>query len=240
MEMTFDLTPRQAARVLEQALRAQAAADLEVRSLREGESLRGVLEARDGALLRVRVELPPGRPAPLAFVGAFCEVRVQLSGQAYWFSTCIVDVGEGAPTYFTLEAPATIQVFNRRRFERQTVQVATKVKLLPVGHAPVIGLLEDIGSHGLACTVATDEGNEAVFIGDALRMIFELPGVDEPFETVAVACSKSCSKDKQLLTCGFEFAPDPSDEAALATLQRLRAALFAMMNNRTKSPEDEA
>jgi hypothetical protein len=239
MEFTFDLTPRQAARVLEQALHTKAKIDLEVRSLRDGDSLHGALESRDGALLRVRVDLPAGRTPPLAFVGAFCEVRVHMGSQAYWFSSCIVDVSESHPVYFTLESPSLIQVFNRRRFERQSVQIATKVKLLPAGGLPaIVGLLEDIGTHGLACTLAMDEANEALLIGDPIRISFELPGVDQPFETTAIVCSKSCSKDKQLLTAGFEFAPDPNESTAQNTMTRLRQTLFAMMNNRGKTDDE--
>lgn len=235
MQLAIDLTPRQAARVLEQALRAQAGLEIEPRNLSGDEPLRGTLIGREGELLSV--ELRDGKLVlPLGvLIGAFCEVRTVLSGELYLFTSCVFDaLADSVPGRVLMVIPETIQVVNRRQFERTNATVASQVRIW-VGEerTPAVGLLANVSADGLACNLPGTDLDAVLSLGDPLRVSFELAGFDEIFELSAVLCNKALARDQQQLSLGLKFDARADDPMAQHALQRVRAALAQLMANST-------
>jgi len=240
MQLAIDLTPRQAARVLEQALRARATLEIEPRNLPEGEPLRGKLVGREGELLSVQM-LDEKFGLPLSvLMGAFCEIRTVLSGELYLFTTCVLDaILDSSPGRVLMVIPETIQVANRRQFERTNVTVASQVRVWTgAPHAPSVGLLANVSAEGLACNLPGTALDEALSLGDHLRVSFELAGFDGLFELPATVCNKTLTGDRQQLSLGLKFDVRSDDLGARRALQRLRAALFQLMANFTDMDGD--
>ncbi|WP_320046871.1 PilZ domain-containing protein [uncultured Ilyobacter sp.] len=235
MQLAIDLTARQAARVVEQAVRAQPEIELEPRNLPEDEPLRGKLIGREGEMLAV--ELASMRAAtPLAvLMGAFCEIRVQLSGEMYLFTTHVLDAAEdGKQQRIMIAQPDMVQVLNRRGFERTNATVASQVRVrVPSQPSPAIGLLANVSPDGLACNLPGTALDHALALGDELRVSFELAGFDEIFELPCVLRNKDIMRDKQQLFLGLEFNVRTGDKADELGLQRLRAALYELMTDMT-------
>jgi hypothetical protein len=240
MQLAIDLTPRQAGRVLEQALRAQADLEIEPRNLPGEELLRGKVLGREGELLCVQV-LDEQLPLPLgALIGAFCELRMVLSGEMYLFATCIYDALETPePGRVFLAIPEVIQVANRRHFERTNATVASQIRIWVSGNeTPFVGLLADVSAEGLACNLPGAALDKSVSLGDELRVSFELAGFDEMFDLPASVCNKSLSKDQHMLLLGLKFSVGPDDAVAQHALQRVRAVLFELTTNLSDMDSD--
>jgi hypothetical protein len=235
MQLAIDLTPRQAARVVEQALRAQAALEIEPRNVPGDEPLQGKLVGREGELLSVQVRGEKFALPLNVFVGAFCEVRTVLSGELYLFTTCVFDaVEDPVPPRLLMIVPETIQVANRRQFERTNATVASQVRLWTGAEpTPVVGLLANVSADGLACNLAGTTLDEALALGDELRVSFEVAGFDEIFELPMVLCNKTLTGDRQQLSLGLKFNVQADDPLARHALQRVRAALSQLMTNLT-------
>ncbi len=240
MQLAIDLTPRQAARVLEQALRACAELELEPRNLPEGDPLGGKLLGREGELLAVQMgATPPGVPLSV-MIGAFCEVRTVLSGELYTFSTCVLDVVDDPPPQrLLIVVPETIQVVNRRQFERTNATVASQVRLW-VGSqtTPAIGLLANVSADGLACNLPGTSLDKELALDDELRAHFELAGFDGVFELPVVLCNKILTRDTQQLSLGMNFNVRPDNPVDCAALERLRAALTELAAKTTDMDGD--
>lgn len=240
MQLAIDLTPRQAARVIEQAVRAKAQFEIEPRNLPDGEPLRGTLLGREGELLSVQME-SQGLDLPLTvLIGAFCEVRTELSGELYLFTTCVLDVVEDPPPGRTLiVVPELIQVLNRRQFERTNATVASQVRLWSGAQpTPAVGLLANVSADGLACNLPGTGLDQSLTLGDELRVSFELAGFDEIFELPATLCNKLLTTDRQQLSLGLRFNVGADDAVARHTLERLRAILYQLMTSFTNTDGD--
>ncbi|MBN2447549.1 MAG: PilZ domain-containing protein [Phycisphaerae bacterium] len=233
MQAVIDLTPRQARRVLEQALRGGADLEIEPRTRPEDEPLHGRIIGQDGNLLRV--DLVEGAPRlPVAtLLGAFCDVRMVLSGQLYLFSTCVVDVLDThSPVRLLLAVPDTIHVANRRRFERRTLSEFTQVRLWPQGSkTPYICELCNISGDGLACRMVRGELEELLLVGDEVRVRFGMMSSGEVFELQSVVCNKSVTHDRTQLIVGVEFRSSPADQQTTDAVRRLRTALCELATN---------
>ncbi len=235
MQLSIDLTPRQAARVLEQALRAGADLELEPRNLPDSNPLHGKLLGREGELLAVQVHDAPSSVPLSVLIGAFCEVGTVLSGELYRFSTYVMDVvDDPPPRRLLMVVPETIQVANRRQFERTNATVASQVRLW-VGSqtAPAVGLLANVSADGLACNLPGTTLDSELALGDELRVHFELAGFDGVFELPAVLCNKILTRDTQQLSLGMNFNVRPDCPPDRNALERLRAALQELMANST-------
>lgn len=230
MELAIDLTARQAARVFEQALRVQVELEVEPRNLPDDQPLRGQLLGREGELFSVQV-LDGKLGLPLSvLIGAFCEVRMVLSGEMYLFSTYILDViEEPLPLRVLMVVPETVQVANRRQFERTNATVASQVQLWVRGPGvPYVGLLANVSADGLACNLPGTAADEALSLGDELRVSFELAGFDEVFELPVILCNKTLAGGRQELRLGMKFNVQPDDPAARHALERVHAALHEL------------
>lgn len=239
MHSAFELTPRQSARLVEQALRARAALEIEPRTALDGHVIHGTLDGREGNLLSVRLAPAEGDGLPTGLVGVFCDVHMVQSEQLYCFSTCVLDVSDtGSPVYLLLATPEFVQVSNRRRFERHSVPVAAQVRIAPQSPSPTyVALLADVSVVGLACSLPNPTDDQALLIGDPVRLNFELPGLDRSFDLPAIVCNKSVTADKQLLTLGLEFAVPPGERDARETYERLKAAIYSMTAEAARTDE---
>lgn len=231
MQPAIDLTPRQGARVIEQALRAKAELEIEARSLPADQVLKGRLVARDGELLAIQLSDVPAQPELL--VGAFCDVRTSLSNELYLFTTFVMAVPEEDHGRRILVAmPDQVQVANRRRYERTNATIASQVRIWTArASAPTIGLLANVSADGLACHLPGTGLDAELALGDSLRVSFELAGFDEIFDLPAVLCNKQLMPERQQLLLGMKFNPRPDDPVARHTLERLRAALVELTTN---------
>ncbi len=238
MLAAIDLTQRQAARVVEQALCTRAQVEVEPR-LGEG-ALRGHFLGRQDGLLRVELH-DHGQDWPLtSLVGAFCDVVTVLSGQMYRFSTCILNVVETQPQAVLLAPPDTVQVSNRRRYDRKSFPEPAVIQVWPAdGGDPLVGMLNEIGMAGLGCCLGRPQGDDRLLIEDSVRVRFQLPGVGETFELQAVVCNKSSTHDSQNIGIGLEFSPPLFGNDLDATQTRLRDALAREFSGPARSEGDE-
>ncbi|KKM80899.1 hypothetical protein LCGC14_1335220 [marine sediment metagenome] len=239
--LRLELTSRQAARVIEQALCNRALLEISPRVFADDEPLSGTLVARDGDLLRVELHDVARESGLTGLAGAFCEVRVVLSDNLYTFTTCIFDLSDSAvPQCLYLGVPDAMQVANRRRFERQSGLPSTCVLLWPAHCAdPSTSELVDIGIDGLGLKVSRDELEDILLVGDPVRLRFDLPGTEEIFNVAATVCSKNPTPDPDEIVVGLEFGVDANDARTQRSLERLRAVLSAMATNTTQTEGEE-
>jgi len=225
MLAAIDLTARQAARVLREALQTRAQMEIEPRS--RDVTLVGNLTARDGELLWLDLH-DRGEDWPLAgLVGAFCDVRTVLSGQLYTFCTCILDSNDNtAPQRIALAAPDLIQVINRRRFDRKPVRQPLAVEVWTgQANAPLVGTLRDIGMAGLSCRLPRREAEQQLLIDDQVQIRFRLESSAEPFSLSSTVTVKTPDADEQHLIVGLEFCVPPAGSPEEPVFRRLRTLL---------------
>lgn len=225
MISSLDLTERQAARVLEQAVRLRAKLEIEPRPETHIEPLWGIIAGREQDLLSVELLGARGEAPVRSLMGCMCDTRTILAGQLYMFETAIVDVSERtAPIRIALTAPTVIRVANRRRFGRRAPVDAVPVRLLPAGAAqPIIGALSDLSRTGLGVRVARAGADELLLIGDQVDTEFSLPWSKTVYALAASVCSKTACQGSDEMAIGLEFSP--IDATQQASLELLRATL---------------
>lgn len=239
MNYALDLTPRQAARALEQAVRARARVELEPRNRPDSDVLSGVIGCRQGFLLRI--DLPTLAPGAILIdlIGSFCDARVEMGDELYLFTTNVLDVVDDLePPRLLLASPEHLQVLNRRRFERTNAVIASQARVLSVGHPTAVGLLASVSASGVALNLPGVDADDYLYVGDAVRVNFELAGFPGRFELPAVICNKSFNADRSVLTTGLEFALDAADASAAHELARLQAALCELTTQLSESEGD--
>jgi len=239
MQAAIELTPRQTARVLEQALRAHVRLEIELAA--RDERLAGrLLSRQDGLLL---IELPDPGPAPplTSLIGAFCDVTMILSGQRYLFATCVADYVENTlPQRLRLAVPEVVQVTNRRRFDRLRQPHPAPLQLwVTRAPRPWVGTLTSLGPAGLGGRLPRAELDDLLLIEDEVRVGFHLPSTGESFDLAAVVCFKTPTLDGQRLDVGLELCVPQPDEPTQRALERLRTAL-AHGYTRSRSPGESA
>ncbi len=223
MLVALDLTARQAARVLEQAVRSRVKLEIDPRPEATGALLWGTLEGREDDIFLVNLYHPGAQAALPHLVGAMCDVRMILSDQLCMFSSFVVDVRDNTvPQRLTLAVPDTIQVANRRRFTRKTPTEPVPVRLsLGPAQGNFVAILCNIGPTGLGCRTTNPELDEALLIGDEVQLEFVLPWAHDVFTVRASVCTKNGTGEEGHMTVGFDFNLAQSD----ASLESLRAAL---------------
>ncbi len=240
MIAALELTRRQAARAIREAIHNRAGLEIETRIDPNVTPLCGQITGQAGNRLRVRLE-PTDHPlSPDTWIGAFCDVRMTLGGALYLFTSCVLDVhSDASGTTLELALPSQIQLCNRRRFERTPATIASRVYLWPQGaESPHLGLLHNIGPHGLACRFPGTQLDEKLLLGDPVRVGFELPGFDEAFELPATVCNKSSRQQGQELLVGLEFTPADDDVVGQHTLARLQACLVELVSQQDSQTDE--
>jgi hypothetical protein len=224
MVASMDLTPPQAARVLEQALRLQAHIELEVRPVGlQGRTLSGRIVGRENNLLRVRPAPGVDVNEPL-LIGACCDALLVLNAERYEFSTCIIDLGAAQAPELLLAMPPGIQVANRRRYVRRVPRDPWTVQLwVRGGDMSTTCAITDLAPTGIAARGHRGDLDDVLFVGDTIRVTIDTPDGNS-YDLPAVICTKTLERDKQSMTVGLEFPPNASPED-LITLSRYRAAL---------------
>ncbi len=225
-EVMFELTGRQANRMMGHALRSHALLRLELRTLEAGEVLHGAMAGEEGDLLHV--DLPTSTPhTPLhLMLGAYCDAQVTLHGTLYMFTTSIQDVLSTPDTRLVMAKPTSVFAANRRRHERRQLERFAQVRLWPASSAtPYIGELLNVSTEGVACRMIRGELDELLLVGDEARVHFELPGCDEDFEAPVLICNKSGTADGTQMTVGLEFNLLRAGPETHAIIDRLRTAL---------------
>jgi len=236
MEIALEMTQRQSRRVIEQAVRGRVSVVIEPRVGTQGATIHGTVDGREGNLLSVRIEQASESDPPSVLIGTFSEVRLAVAGQHYLFTTCVLDVSDATtPIYVLLAVPNTIQVANRRRFERYSVPTAAQVRMRRAGaQGPeFVALLADVSADGMSCSLSAPKEDDALLVGEPLDVVFELPGYDEHFDLPGTVCNRALTPDKQLLTLGLEFTGSASDPTQRRSIERLQAAMYEIMNTTT-------
>jgi hypothetical protein len=237
MLVALDLTARQAARVLTQAVRTHARLEIDPRSLFLDPPLGGTLESSDAAHLVVALTDGHERVTLATLVGAMCDVRTILSRQLYLFSTAILEANDGAAKRLRLAIPQSIQVANRRQFARRSPTEPVPVRLTVPGAAqPLVGQLTNISRNGLGCRGGRQELDGVLLIGDEIHTEFVLPWATQVFALPATVCTKTVCHDRSNLLVGLEFAAQAP--ATRATLELLRTALDSETRRLTEMDGD--
>ncbi len=240
MIAALELTQRQVARVIREAIHNRARLEIETRIAENVTPLCGQITGQTGNRLRVQLEPSDVEISPDRWIGAFCDVRMTLSGALYLLTSCVLDVrSETGQAVLELATPANIQLCNRRRFERTSATIASRVYLWPAGaESPHLGLLHNIGPHGLACRFPGTQLDEHLLLGDPVRVGFELPGFDEAFELPATVCNKSARQQRNELLVGLEFTPADDDVVGQHTLARLQACLVELVSQQNSETDE--
>lgn len=221
MLMALDLTAAQAARVLNQAVRTRAQLEIEPRPETLNRILWGRVDGRDEQVLRVDLH-ERDLPFPLsALVGSFCDIRSVLSGDLYLFSSCVIDAIEAtAPQRLLLSLPTAIQLVNRRKQARRVPIAPMAVTITAHQDMELRGEVANLSSLGVACRVARAAADEALLLGDEVRVQFEFTWLSESFELPALVCGKSGTVEPQQMLLGLEFVTT-GESGAQPALQRL-------------------
>jgi hypothetical protein len=226
VQAVIDLTERQLRRVLEQALRSHSPIELEPRT-RKDCVLQGefIERTEDGFRIRLADDSPTLELYEL--IGAYIDARLVMSGQLYMFSTCVIEADlQSEDSDLVLAEPYAMHVANRRRYERRTLAEFAQVQIwLSDSQTPFYGELCNVSGEGLACRMIRGALDEALLIGDTVRVGFELPGPGESFTLPGALCTKALSKDGNQLIVGIEFDAQPADPVTRLALDRLRAVL---------------
>ncbi len=225
MISSLDLSERQAARVLEQAVRSRAKLEIEPRPDSHVDPLWGIVAGREQDLLTIELLNARGEAPIRALLGCMCDARTILAGQLYMFETAIVDVSERtAPIRLSLTVPGSIRVANRRRFGRRAPIDAVPVRLLPASAAqPIITALIDLSRTGMGVRVARAGADELLLIGDEVDAEFSLPWSRAVYALTLTVCSKTACQGSDEMSVGLEY--NPKDATQNAALELLRAAL---------------
>jgi len=227
MLCTLELNERQSARMLAQALQNQAKLELEPRPEICETLLWGSLVGQQPDGLDVTLHDVDPHVDIVTLLGAACDARTILTGQLYLFSTYIVDAAQTPRGgRLRLAPPLTVQVANRRRFQRRTPHEPVPIRLLiPEQAEPHLGHLANIALGGMACRVQADEIGELLLIGETIDVEFALPWTHEIFRLSTVICSKNKDSDPRQLHVGLEFAT--TDASSASRLEDLRRALVS-------------
>ncbi len=226
MSYAFDLTKRQAERVLQQAQRMQARLEIEPRGWQSEQPICGALKSIDANLLSIELDRDARQLSLSSLVGAFCDVRTVLSDQVYNFGTCVLHVYDATtPRRLVLAVPESVQVCNRRQFVRRPAPQTSVVHiLLPGLSEPCMGELCSASGNGMACRVARELEDEFL-IGEPAQARFELPGLEGFFDLPTIICNKTPSSDGNGLAVGLQFDLDDDNAGQRQAIERLRAFL---------------
>jgi hypothetical protein len=263
MPFAIDLSPRQSARTLEQAIRHRAEVLMEPRVWEEPEPVTCRLEPspdsgsrRDGtATIILSYDLASDTAADTKarveqfynLVGTYCDFAVRLGENVYLFSADVTRVIRPIEPVtglmIHLSRPETLQVAQRRRFRRFQLADSTKVRLSwrREGEPPNegVGWLCNVSADGLACRTDTAVG-ERVWIGETIRVDFTLsPSDPQRFVFDAVVCAKTPAGSEGKSIIGMHFQIDPQLAMARQMAEALRRRLWDRNMLTSRTPDEE-
>jgi hypothetical protein len=226
MKYAVDLSERQSARTLEQAVRHRAMIIVEPRVWLDMEGIKGRIIDLDDADAIIEITEDP-LTALDVIVGTYCDGSVLLGRDQYLFSTNITSVGiEGKHWHVRLARPIRLQVQQRRRYWRVELAQSSKVELRHGEPARAIGagMLCNISGEGLACLVDVPLA-EQIGIGDTVYTSFSLPDSDRTFELAGILCNKTPASQPDRTIIGMQFL-EPASSGTAGPARDLHAVLL--------------
>lgn len=166
----IELPEAESRRLIEDAFRAHAAAELTVTG--RGEGVAGVVsDLADDTLA-----ITPTAAQRVDATSGSCDVRIAGSGTAFWFRAD-VRLADGADPggAIVLDRPRRVLTHQRRRFWRASVRSSSTVSLGTDATSWHHGALLNISVCGLACRVAEHAGPSCT-VGEKLRVRFRVDG----------------------------------------------------------------
>jgi hypothetical protein len=264
MPFAIDLSPRQSARTLEQAMRHRAEVLVEPRTWEEAEPLSCRLEPamdtgsrRDGGarLIVLSYDLSAeNQPEPRSsieqlcrLVGTYCDLAIRLSENIYLCSSDVIrvirPVEPNGALYLHLARPEMLQVAQRRRFRRFPLADSARVRISwkrdaePAGEG--VGWLCNISPDGLACRTDLQVA-EQLLIGETVRVDFALSPTDpQRFVFDAAVCNKIPAGTEGRIIVGLQFQTDPQLASSLQMAETLRRRLWGRSILASRASDEE-
>lgn len=255
MSYAIDLSSRQSARTLEQAVRQQAKVVLEPRAWEGFDHLlcRMDLPSMEldatpvltlAVLSRGEASIQPQgveqkHPAPVtnddlrSLIGTYVDALILLGEQRYMFSSDLLRIlsptGGDDLHRVHLTRPNIVQVAQRRRFRRIRLSHSAQVDLFwqreGLGRMGGVGWLCNISGDGLACRTE-ERVADMLWIGDEIEMEFTLvPGDSERFRLQGAVVNKTPTGNLGKTILGVQFATDESHPESARAAQLLRQRL---------------
>ncbi len=263
MPFAIELSPRQSARTMEQAIRHRAEVLMEPRVWESQEPVTCRFEPspdgggrREGSGVIVlsydlAVEAPPDVRLRMEefyqLSGTYCDLAIRLGENVYLCSSDVTRVTKPleppSGLLIHLSRPETLQVAQRRRYRRFPLADSTRVRITwrREGEPPSegTGWLCNVSADGLACRTDVNIG-EQLFIGETVRVDFSLARTDpQRFVFDAVICNKTPAGTQGKMIVGLHFLIDSQLASAVQMAESLRNKLRerSMLPTRTPGPE---
>ncbi len=231
MRFTYDLSPSQSDRIIDQAVRHRAEVVLAPRAWTDEGGLTTRLHGSEGELLLV--EGQAGSQSQVeSIVGVHIDAQLVLGGTLYLFDSHLVDTDFSKPDALLLIArPPVLQVGQRRRFQRRTLMTKCNVRLTwEQDRQPreATGRLLNLSGDGMACRLDAETA-EQLEAGGALNVMFHPSEAEMPFEFQGIVTNLSEAGSEGYALLGLQFKFSPDDAASQESRKRLCDMLYARL-----------
>lgn len=219
----IDMNRTQSHRIIEHALRVRAEVSVWPCTQADERPVAGPLAGRTDAGLVIQATHDS---APLPLVSAYCEAGFRLDDARFMFSTHIIHVAQDENACrLEIALPDSIQVLQRRRYQRRELRGNATIKIAPPNGAArgaIAAALLNIGPGGLACRC--DRASADRFGIDApVRVSFALREGNMAFEFDAHIRGKTSGAEPEHLILAVAFAPNSEQRE---DIERLTEALY--------------
>jgi hypothetical protein len=220
--VVVDISPDVTVRIIERAVRKNAAIRLEFSEVLGIDEQVGRLTCarRDSLIVTLDVVRPEA-----TWRSACCDGSFMLDHAEYMFTSSILDFSTNGPSgALEILRPELLQTWQRRRFMRATVADSARVVLSAPGdfdHPWFAGDILNVSEDGLACRVERVDADRRA-IGDVLGVKFPLGSDDRPHTLNAVVKSKTPGGTEGTIILGIQFDAGAEESEAKS---RLAAAL---------------
>jgi hypothetical protein len=218
----ISLDGRQSARLVEQAIRAQAPVCLRTKLTTIPERLTGRILDAAGDSLIIQIDQSP-EVGPLQ--SACCDASLDFHGSEYWFATNVLSglMVEGE-LRLELSRPHVLQTRQRRRFVRTNLAQSAVVYISQagqIGPSAIEGELLNLSLNGLACRVSRRDADRYP-VEEQVALSFTVGAAEDQIALEAKLRSKTRASDEASIIVGLEFTQlDQRPEQ----VERLRRAL---------------
>lgn len=223
MQFCYELTDRQSARVIEQAIREQATIRLDPHYSSGLEPFAVQMTGEDAEYLTFHILEDQGDAGQGLMPGQYCQAQFSLGESVYLLSVYVIELDAASLTLKT-GRPKLVQILERRKFIRTSVAAPTMLTLRWLSQdRQAQASLFNVGGGGLAFRVSKDLGDD-IAVGDLLEIDFELQGIPRQFTFKVNICNKTITSDEQSVIVGSQFQEAPED-SQLGDLDELRRFL---------------
>lgn len=225
MQFCHELSDRQSARVIEQAISQQVPVRIDPHHSCGLVPFSAQMVSTDGDQFTFRI-LEETSPCSEALVpGLYCQAEFSVGGSPYLLNIYLTEIHLQEHTLCT-NRPKLVQVLERRKFMRaQTAPATTITVQWPAESRQALAKLFNIAGGGLAFRI-DNEMADYIAIGDVLEAQFELTGLPNRFAFPINICNKTLASDEQSVIVGAQFQESgPGVQAGdLDELRRFLAA----------------